>query len=84
MPVFRSLVVRSLCCIVLPLMAASGQGGRPAVDLGLEAWVGRASGRVLSNHEGVAVQGVASWRVGTFSHGAVLAGGAIAAQGIRV
>ena len=81
MPVFRSIVVRSLCCIVLPL-AASGQSRKFAVDLGVEGWSGWADGRSFSNKYGPAVQGIASWRVRPFSHGAVVVGGGVGAQGV--
>src|SRR6185436_11659012 len=83
MIVFRSFVVRTFCCIALPLAVASGQRNSiPTLDLGAEIWGGRASGRVFGQDGGFATTGLLSWRVRSMPHGAFVVGGGLGAQAI--
>jgi hypothetical protein len=81
MTMLRSLIVRVVLVMSLPVATASGQ--RLMLDVGAQAWTGRANGHVFSNHGGPSLDGVVAWRPtrdGAFIVGGGLAGHAIMSE----
>ena len=79
---FRSLIVRALLCVAMPVAVASAQGRSPlTLDIAAQAWTGRAQGEVFSSQGGLALDAVVALRARTLSRGAFIVGAGAAAEG---
>ena len=81
MILFRSLVVRVLCGVAMPVAVASAQVlSSPTFDLALQGWEGQAKGRLFSNKGGLALDAVATSHVRKFSRVALVVGAGVAGE----
>jgi hypothetical protein len=77
----RSLIVRVVLCLVVPVLPVWGQRLSSTFDANAQGW-GTTGDRRYSGDGGFAAEAVMARRVRPFSHGALLVGGAAALHGV--
>lgn len=82
MAMLRSLIVRVVLCLVVPVAPVWGQRLSSTLDVSTQIWSGAAERREFSEDVGVALEVAGVHRARVFSRGAYLVGGAAAAHGI--